>query len=215
MYLRAFKRKFAGICGERIFERGRRTGRFNAHAVVDRKVTQAEMEQLRDGLKHTTVGWVYAEPVRDDGLGAYMWKELTKEVGRGDRGRERQMAAFGKYRKSKETDFDLKSNFAYCMSLAYDVREPGQSADEIRAFAMWLETQFLLGKFALGGPGGDEACRVYEEEPMVPARWLPTRAMRGSQGAEEWILTHRSWRHESSGGAARRGALAPPGASAR
>ena len=66
-----------GVCGLRVFEWGRRRGRFHVHAVFDRFVDRKKVvDRLKADLE--TMGWAKpSKKAADENLGKYLWKELT------------------------------------------------------------------------------------------------------------------------------------------
>jgi hypothetical protein len=99
---------------------------------------------------------------------------------------ERQWATFGGKipGRVRQCDIDLKSNYAYCLQLAWDMfGGTGVSREDIIGYGMDLETYFLQGKFDLGGPGGPSPRRLQYDPFMSPEEW---REMFGVARGDAW-----------------------------
>lgn len=127
-----------GACGVRVFEHGRRNGRFHVQAVVDRSIGEDVYLECQAG---TRLGRFDQRPVGDGKIGSYLWKELGKSSWAGLRGR-RQWDRFGKlpggWRWICGREVRLDSPLRRCFGLAFDTREVGEGVQETVERGRWL-----------------------------------------------------------------------------
>lgn len=180
-FLRRVRAK-TGVCGLRVFEWGRKTGRFHVHVVFDRWIDLGLVNRLKADLR--TMGHAEISKKETDGnLARYFWKELTKQFRyRRALGRRRLWATFGRlagFSGAKDIVIertDYLDGVVYeggfwkeCKRLAWEVRITGESRRQTWERAWSLYTYKLWGKAIPWKPGGDSSPAVQDgdacEEP--------------------------------------------------
>lgn len=155
-FLRRLRAK-TGVCGLRVFEWGRTTGRFHVHAVFDRFIDKGLVDRLKADLEtmgHSKI----SKKAADENLGRYLWKELTKQFRyRRALGRRRLWATFGRLAGFVgANDIVIKSYtwvngvmvewdfWKECKRLAWETRVTGESRRKTWERAGWLYSHVPL-----------------------------------------------------------------------
>jgi hypothetical protein len=187
-FLRRLRAK-TGVCGLRVFEWGRTTGRLHVHAVFDRWVSKAVVDELRAG---TTLGHVKISREAVDGNAArYLYKEVVKQFRR-NRGRRRLWATFGRLAAfCGVKDYTLEYRLKNCRRYAWETREQGESRQETerRAASLYVNTEF--GEVVRGEEAEREARKAAEKARLTECR-RRAREMAG-RGESEQEIERRSW----------------------
>jgi len=148
-FLRRLRAK-TGVCGLRVFEWGRKTGRFHVHVLFDRWIDLELVNRLKADLP--TMGHAeISKKKTDENLGRYLWKELSKQFRhRKALGRRRLWATFGRLagfvtandleivRECWVDGVNKGDDWKECKRLAWETRLTGESRSETWKRALWL-----------------------------------------------------------------------------
>jgi len=161
-FLRRLRAK-TGVCGLRVFEWGRTTGRFHVHAVFDRYVRKELVDHLKADL--CTMGHSRVSPhAVDEKGGSYVYKELTKQFGR--QSRHRLWATFGRLAGFEAvTDIKFVSDWEECKEMAWLAREIGESRSKTWERAHWLYRNDVVRQPVERGDAFEEAGGSADFEP--------------------------------------------------
>jgi hypothetical protein len=178
-FLRRLRKKLPKLAGVRVFELGRKKGRFHVHAVFDRFVDGYLIQDLKKG---TRLGYAKPKFVGDDNLARYFYKELVKQIHqRGLRGR--RWACFGKLPNQPwvtASSLDLGLPWKIHQRNAFLTRPVGESRREtmLYGFKDWINREIEPG-LAVVKDGQLLVTDVYAAWPDPP-----TRAVRGNVTVE-------------------------------